>query len=96
MDTINSKSSMWVWSTAVCVDLAMAKQKALESNLICAHLNQKLCLLWLVYTATSVKACGSALGLTATFTTLATAFKPEARTTSLLIKAMATLLTRLG
>ncbi len=33
---------------------------------------------------------------TATFTTLTTAFKPEARTTSLLIKAMATLLTRLG
>ncbi len=32
---------------------------------------------------------------TATFTTLATAFMPEARTTSLLIIAMATLLTRL-
>ncbi len=24
----------------------------------CGHLNQKLCVLWLVYTATSIKACG--------------------------------------
>ncbi len=30
-------------TTVVCVDLAMAKQKALESNLtVCSHLNQKL------------------------------------------------------
>ncbi len=36
--------------TALCIDLAMTKQKALESDLICDTWNQKLCLhsvLWL-------------------------------------------------